>query len=117
MLSKRNLLIDILFLAGTYVVSILIVNPIGDFPLNDDWCFARAVQGLLDHGDWRPIGFTGMSLITQAVWGTIFCILTGFSFNALRASTLTLALIGIISVYVLFIINRRDRTLALIAAL
>jgi hypothetical protein len=117
MLSKRNLLIDILFLVGTYAVSIFIVNPIGDFPLNDDWCFARAVKGLLDHGDWRPIDFTGMSLITQALWGAIFCVLAGFSFNALRASTLTLAVIGIVSVYVLFIINKRGRTLALIAAL
>jgi len=116
-LSKRNQLRDSAFLAIIYVVSVLIVNPIGDFPLNDDWSFARAVKGLLEHGDWRPTGFTGMSLITQALWGAIFCIPAGFSFNALRLSTLTLALIGILSVYVLFITNNRGRLPAVIAAL
>jgi hypothetical protein len=116
MLNKRNVLTDVLFLMGTYVVSILIVNPIGDFPLNDDWCFARAVQGLLHDGDWRPLSFTGMALITQGLWGAIFSALAGFSFNALRASTLILSLTGILGVYVLCITNDRDRTLALAVA-
>jgi len=41
-----------------------------------------------------------MPLITQALWGSIFCVPAGFSFNALRFS-LTLAIVGILGVYVL----------------
>jgi len=56
-------------------------------------------------------------LITQSLWGAIFCVASGFSFNALRFSTLTLALVGILGVYVLFITNIRNRLLAVTAAL
>ena len=116
-LTKRNQLIDILFLIVIYIVSILIVNPLGNFPLNDDWSSAHPVKSLVERGDWRPTGFTGMSLITQSLWGAIFCIPTGFSFNALRFSTLTLTIVGIIGVYSLFIANNRGRLLAAMAAL
>ena len=47
-----------------------------------------AVQNLVEKGDWRPTGFTAMPLITQSLWGAIFCPPPGFSFNALRFSTL-----------------------------
>jgi hypothetical protein len=47
------------------------------------------VQGFVERGDWRPTGFTGMPLITQSLWGAVFCKAAGFSFNALRLSTLT----------------------------
>jgi hypothetical protein len=40
---KRNELIDVLFLIVIYNFGIVILNPFGDFPLNDDW------------SDWRPI--------------------------------------------------------------
>lgn len=116
-LSKRNQLLDIAVLVIIYVVSILIVNPLGDFPLNDDWSYARAVKGLVEYGDWRPTGWTGASLITQSFWGAIFCVPGGFSFNALRYSTLILAILGVIGVYVLFVTNDRGRILAVIAAL
>lgn len=115
-LSKRSNLLDIAFLLVIYVLSVVIVNPLGNFPLLDDWSYARAVQGLVERGDWRPTGWTGMSLITQSLWGAIFCVPAGFSFNALRFSTLTLAIVAIISVYLLFVINNRRRLLAVLAA-
>jgi len=116
-LSKRSQFFDIAVLAVMYVVTILIVNPLGDFPLNDDWSFALAVKGLVEYGDWRPNGWTGASLITQSLWGAIFCIPAGFSFNALRFSTLISAVFGVIGVYILLVTNNRGRILAVIAAL
>jgi Dolichyl-phosphate-mannose-protein mannosyltransferase len=116
-LWKRGQLADIAILAVIYIVSIGVVNPLGDFPLNDDWSFARAVKGLIEQGDWRPTGWTSMPLITQALWGAIFCIPAGFSFDALRFSTLTLAIAGILGVYILFITNYAGRLLAVTAAL
>jgi len=116
-LAKRNQLLDIAVLAIIYVISILIVNPLGDFPLNDDWSYARAVKGLVEYGDWRPTGWTGTPLITQSLWGAIFCVPGGFSFNALRFSTLISAVVGVIGVYILLVTNNRGRILAVIAAL
>jgi hypothetical protein len=115
--AKRNQMLDIAFLVLIFVVSIIVVNTLGNFPLNDDWSFARAVQNLVEKGDWRPTGFTAMPLITQSLWGAVFCLPAGFSFNALRISTLTLAIVGILGVYVLFVANNRGRLLAIIAAL
>jgi hypothetical protein len=114
--ARRDHVLDMAFLVVVFVASIIVINPLGDFPLNDDWSFARAVQGLIQQGDWRPTGFTAMPLITQSLWGSAFCLPAGFSFNALRCSTLTLAILGILGVYVLFITNNRERFLAIIAA-
>src|SRR5512137_2624379 len=83
---------DMLLLASIWVASLFVVNPIGDFPLNDDWSFGLAVQRLLQTGQFHPTGWTSMPLITQALWGSLFCLPAGFSFNALRASTLLLSL-------------------------
>ena len=116
-LTRRTQLLDLAFLVIIFAVSIVVVNPLGDFPLDDDWSYARAVKGLVEHGDWRPTGWTSATLITQSLWGAIFCVASGFSFNALRFSTLTLALVGILGVYVLFITNIRNRLLAVTAAL
>ena len=116
-LTRRTQLLDLALLVMIFAVSIVVVNPLGDFPLDDDWSYARAVKGLVEHGDWRPTGWTSATLITQSLWGAIFCVASGFSFNALRFSTLTLALVGILGVYVLFITNIRNRLLAVTAAL
>src|SRR5690349_10444134 len=78
-----------------------IVNPSADFPLIDDWSFASTVRHLLQHGDFRPAGWTAMPLITNIAWGSLFCIPAGFSFNALRLSTLTAAFLGVVCVYFL----------------
>src|SRR5262249_2180553 len=64
-----------------------------------------------------PTGWTGATLITQSLWGAIFCVAASFSFNALRFSTLTSALAGPLGVYVLFLPNIRNRLLAVTAAL
>ena len=62
------------FFVLIYVASIIVVNSLANFPLNDDWSFARAVQNLVEKGDWRPTGFTAMPLIAQSPWGAIFCL-------------------------------------------
>jgi hypothetical protein len=76
--AKRNHLLDMAFLVMIYVAGIIVVNPLGNFPLNDDWSFARAVQNFVEKGDWRMTGFTSMPLITQSLWGAVFCPPPGF---------------------------------------
>jgi len=109
--------IDMLAIAFFWCISLIIVNPTGNFPLNDDWSFGIAVRHLIEDGDFRPTGWTSMPLISQVLWGAIFCIPAGFSFDALRLSTLTLSLLGILGAYLLMRELRQPRWLAVMVAL
>ena len=67
-----------------WICMILLANPIGDFPLNDDWAYGYSVQHLLQHGELRFSDWTATNLLGQVVWGALFCLPLGFSFTALR---------------------------------
>jgi hypothetical protein len=58
-----------------------------------------------------------MPLITQVLWGALFCIPFGFSFTALRCSTLSIALVGVLGTYLLLKQVKVPRYLSFTAAL
>ncbi len=91
-MARSYALISILFVAA-----ITATNPLGDFPLNDDWSYGTAVRTLLQQGRLQLHPWTSMPLLTQILWGTLFCLPKGFSFSALRISTLVLSLAGLLS--------------------
>ena len=115
-IPRRTVAIDMLIIASLWCASLFIVNPFGNFPLNDDWSFGLTVKRLIEHGDFRPTGWTSMPLITNVLWGSVFCIRSGFSFTALRLSTLTLSLLGILGGYLLVRDLRQPRWLAITIA-
>src|SRR6266850_6812147 len=98
-LLRSDWLVDFVAIAFLWSVAVVIVNPIGNFPLNDDWAMATTVKRLVEDGIYRPSGWTGMPLITQTLWGALFCIPFGFSFTALRFSTLAISLTGVFGTY------------------
>ena len=100
-----------------WLVSLFAVHPLGNFPLNDDWSFGQAVKVLLEKHDFRPGGWTAMPLITNVLWGSLFCLPSGFSFIALRISTLVAALIGILGTYWLVKRSRAPEWFAVTASL
>jgi 4-amino-4-deoxy-L-arabinose transferase-like glycosyltransferase len=106
----------LLALAGLWIAAICVVNPIGDFPLNDDWSYAQPVRSLVEEGRIHFCGWTSMPLVSQVLWGALFCIPAGFSFTALRFSTLTLAFVGGASTYGLLRELRSSRSLAFLGA-
>jgi 4-amino-4-deoxy-L-arabinose transferase-like glycosyltransferase len=108
---------DLLVLVVIWATSLLVVEPIGNFPLNDDWSFGATVKNLLNTGAFRPTQWSSMPLLTQTLWGTLFCLPAGFSFNALRLSTLVLALGTTCGVYLLVRQVHPSRLLATVAAL
>lgn len=116
-IPTKTAAIDMACIAILFCVSLIITNPVGDFPLNDDWSFGLAVKHLLEHGEFRPTGWTAMSLITQVLWGSLFSLPAGFSFTALRLSTLTLSLLGVLATYLLIRELRQPRWLACLASL
>lgn len=115
--SKRPEFIHILAIIVIWIICIIVVNPIGDFPLNDDWAYGKVVQSLLEKHYLQFPGEVAVTLITQALWGALFCLPFGFSFTALRFSTLTLGLIGILATYSLLRETGASRMLAFIGAL
>lgn len=82
-----------------WIVIIVLINPIGNFPLNDDWAYAWTVKELLATGTFKLSDWTATNLLPQVLWGSLFCLPFGFSFTALRISTLVLGLVGLLSTY------------------
>lgn len=73
-----------------WAVALLLVPPSGEFPLNDDWIYSRAVLDWLHTGTYSGHPFSTATLVAQAGWGALFCGAFGFSFEVLRWSTLFL---------------------------
>lgn len=107
----------LLILTIVWIVMIILVNPIGDFPLNDDWAYAIGVRSVLEQGSFQIPGFSSANVGPQIYWGALFCLPFGFSFTALRFSSLTLGLLGGWAAYGLFAEVWKNRAVALIAAL
>ncbi len=99
---------DVMLLSAIWLGAVVVVNPLGNFPLNDDWAYALSVRGILGHGTYDRIQDNCTTLISQAYWGALFCLPAGFSFVAMRLSTLCLALVGILGMY--FLLKRLGAT-------
>lgn len=84
-----------------WLLSIAIVNPVGDFPLNDDWAFAEGVYSIVQKGRLIPSDWPAMTLVAQLYWGALFCKVFGLSATVLRWCTLISSLVGVISFYLL----------------
>jgi len=107
----------ILSLSCIWILMVLSVNPIGDFPLNDDWDYGRTVYYLVKEGNLQFTGWSVPTVIAQIAWGALFCLPFGFSFTALRLSTIVLGLIGIIATYGLLREIKANQIIAFIGAL
>jgi hypothetical protein len=110
MKSKNEKYLGLLLNADFLAVSIImfawvvlagVVNPIGNFPLNDDWSYGRTVKILLEQHRFYLDGWNTATFSFQALYGLIFCIPFGFSFSALRLSTIVLGGVGIVGLYYL----------------
>jgi hypothetical protein len=97
-LSKQDK-VNLILLVIVWILAVAIVNPIGDFPLNDDWAYGWSVKTLLETGTFRLSDWAAANLLSQVLWGALFCLPFGFSFTALRISTLVLGLVGVLAVY------------------
>lgn len=117
MMRDRGFWIDCMLLLAVWLASVALVQPLGDFPLNDDWSYGLSVKQLLESGEFRPGGWTAMSLLGHALWGALFAKLGGFSFTVLRLSTLVLGFVGLVAICALARRLQLPRMLALLLAL
>lgn len=106
-----------LVLLMALLLGTLLVNPSGDFPLNDDWAYAKSVKHLVETGELMLVNWPAMTLVAQIYWGALFCWLFGFSFTVLRMATLLTSLLTVFVFYRLAAGLTTDRRLALFVAL
>lgn len=78
-----------------WLITLVIIWPLGDFPLNDDWAYAISVERWCKTGQFEIIDWPAMSLFTHITWGTLWTKIFGFSFDILRLSTLVIGVIGV----------------------
>ena len=88
-------------LALAFALLLALVSPVGEFPVDDDWLYARVVQGLVERGRLDLPAWTAASLVLQVWWGGLFASFLGFSHTMLRVSTLVLSAAGALGSYLL----------------
>ena len=113
MTDRRSLAILLL----VQIAIIAVVDPRGNFPVNDDWAFAHSVRWLLEEGRVRVSDWAAMNLLPQTVAGALVTALFGFSFAALRHLTQCVAVLALFGAYAWFRAARFDARDALVATL
>jgi hypothetical protein len=86
---RRNYPCFIILVA--YILCILVVNPKGEFPLNDDWSYTRSAFAFGSGQGLKVDEWAAPSLVGQAIYGGLFVKLIAPSFLVLRLSTLLLS--------------------------
>ena len=99
---------------GVYLVCIVLVNPIGNFPLNDDWSYARTAIAFGLGKGLKVDAWSAPSLIGQAIYGGLLTRFFSRDFLTLRLSTLVLS---IFTAILLWGILRRLRVRKTIASI
>jgi len=99
-----------------WLAAICLVDPRGNFALDDDWVYAAAVKHLVTTGHYR-LPWSSVSLLTEALWGALFCKLFGFSFVTLRWSILVLGIAGLVAFYETILLLRIEPLLAFLGTL
>jgi len=106
-----------LILSLLWIFAILIINPIGEFPLNDDWAYSLDVYHLSQEGKLILSTWPAMTLIAQVVFGALVTSIFGFSFTILRLSTLFIGIFTVILFYRILVNTTKNKKTALAGAL
>lgn len=108
---------SIFLIVSIWCIIIVLINPIGDFPLNDDWAYGIIVKRMIEDGTLKLINWGEMTLVTHLFYGYTFTSILGFSFTVLRCSSLLLSLACLLGVYQTGLLMKLDKTTALIATI
>ncbi len=114
---SRKSIISLILLSSIWIATFLFIDPLHDFPLNDDWSYALSVKAMVEEGKLYLTDWNASPILTLILWGSLFCIPFGFSFEALTISTLVSGLVGVLFTYSLIKIISGNRLVSFIAAL
>lgn len=96
-----------LLLSVIWIIACVIVNPIGEFMINDDYAFVSSLEKLTREGQLGSTGkgpahaSGGPSLVTHLAWGWLFTKIFGNSLTTLRLSVCFLGLLGVIWLFLI----------------
>ncbi|MCP5055838.1 MAG: glycosyltransferase family 39 protein [bacterium] len=86
-------------LTGLWWLPALVIGIAGEFPISDDWSYAHTVQLLLETGRFERPAWTWAPSLTNVGLGAAFSWPGGFSFAALRLSTLFAGWLGVLACF------------------
>jgi hypothetical protein len=104
-------------IVAAWILAVVAVNPIGDFPMLDDWSYAASVHALVYQGRIWFSDWGATNLISLVFWGAMFTKLFGFSYTVLHASALLLTLLGNLALFSLLRAAGGSRLIAVLATL
>jgi hypothetical protein len=122
-LPTNTIKFKLLFFSNSFIllfifsISEAIVNPMGEFSLNDDWAFAKVAQGMHEHNTFNIGSYAAMTLLAHVLWGCLFTKIFGFSFFVLRLSVFCLALLTVLYFEKFVFSITKNKMSALLAAL
>ncbi len=107
--NKKQALLVFAILVSLWGTIVIFINPVGEFMINDDWCFTRIIETVLEGKQITNTGWGdgGPSVLCHMLWGVLFSKLFGFSVTILRISVLVL---GVGSSFTLLWLLRKMRT-------
>src|SRR5262245_29602065 len=99
---ERRDLLAFAIIAAPFVIGWLLVSPWQNVPVIDDWVYAWSVEHLIKTRQLRVVDWSAIYPVTQILWGALFARILGFSFGALRLSTVVAAVAGCWALYLTF---------------
>jgi hypothetical protein len=114
---RRSEALPALGCAAAVAVAFFLTWPFAEIPFNDDWSYAFTARQLAQTGRLIYNGWSAPAIIPQTYWGAFIIRIFGFSFTALRISTLPLAMISSAICYLLARRCGLSRNSAVFAAL
>lgn len=72
---------------SAFLCAILAVNPLRETAMEDDWAYAWTVQHWLATGNYHLNDWLSANMPFQAAWGTLFSLVSGYSFTTVRFFT------------------------------
>jgi hypothetical protein len=112
---RRNF--PVLAILAVYLACILIADPRGEFPLNDDWSYTRSAFALGSGHGLKVDHWAAPSLIGQVLYGGLLAKIFSPSFLVLRVSTLVLSCVTLLLLWGIFLRTRLRRDLACVLLL
>jgi 4-amino-4-deoxy-L-arabinose transferase-like glycosyltransferase len=109
--------LPLLIILGCFIFSGLLVSPLRNVPLIDDWTYVWSVENLIKTGRLAMLDWNGHYPILQILLGSLFSLLFGFSFGVLRVLTVLLAIVGCMALYLTLRELDLDRERSLLGAL
>lgn len=98
-LEKKRDTIAATFLCVLVGVIAVVINPLREFPLNDDWTHALTIRAFAENGNiFYPAWLSAFSYL-NILYGSIIVSLFGFSFSVLRLTNIFFALCTILLLY------------------